>query len=30
MLTDHATMLTQKALIRPGTPDLHQPPKAQP
>jgi hypothetical protein len=29
MLTDHAVTLTQEPLIRPGTPDPYQPPKAQ-
>jgi hypothetical protein len=30
MLTDHAATLTQEPLIRPGTPDPYQTPKAQP
>jgi hypothetical protein len=30
MLTDHAVTLKQEPLIRPGTPDPYQPPKAQP
>jgi len=30
MLTDHAVTFKQEPFIRPGTPDPHQPPKAQP
>jgi hypothetical protein len=30
ILTDHATTLKQEPLIRPGTPDPYQLPKAQP